>query len=136
MADQLGTTPEPSLSSLVSGIIQDAQTLLRQELTLARVEIKEELLKARDLAIAVGAGAGLVLGGVVLLVLMVVFLLTWATGGAIPLWGSFGIVGGLMIVTGACFFLIGKHYAEKLRLNLPQTTATMQENMQWIQNQR
>jgi len=134
MADQVGASPstEPSMTALVSGIVADAQVLMRQELQLAKVEIKQELAKTRDAAIGFAAGAGFTVWGTVLLTLMVVHLLNWAT--SIPLWGCFGIVGGLSFIAGAALIFFGKSRAESINLIPPQTAATMQENVQWIKN--
>lgn len=141
MAEQLGTpdstiTSGPTMTALVSGIIADAQALMRQELKLAKVEIKQELVKTRDAAISFGAGAGALVWATVLLTLMVVFLINWATNGAIPLWGCFGIVGGVMLAIGVTLLFIGKSRVESINLVPPQTAETLQENVQWIKNPR
>jgi uncharacterized membrane protein YqjE len=142
MVNQLDTPelhPEangPSMTALVSGIIADTQKLMRHELELARVEIKQELTKTRDAALSLAAGAGAMVWATVLLTLMIVFFINWATDGAVPLWGCFGIVGGLMLATGAILFFIGKSRAESINLVPPQTAETMQENVQWLKNPR
>ena len=140
MANQLDTPDTvpngPTMTSLVSGIIADTQTLMRHELELAKVEIKQELTKTRDAAISFAAGAGAMVWSTVLLTLMVVFLINWATDGAVPLWGCFGIVGGLTLATGAILLFIGKSRVESINLVPPQTAETLQENMKWLKNPR
>jgi len=127
-------TNDQSLTALVAGIIKDAQTLMRQELELAKVEIKHELTKTRDAALAMAGGAAALALAGLLLTFMVVHLITWATNGYIPLWGSFGIVGGLFLAGGLVLLFVGKSYADRVRLVPRQTVETMQENVQWIQN--
>jgi len=122
------------MTALVSGIIADTHTLVRQELQLARVEIKQELIKTRDAALSFAVGAGAMVWSAILLTLMLVFLINGATNGAIPLWGCFGIVGGLTLVTGATLLFIGKSRAESINLVPPQTAESLQENMQWLKN--
>jgi hypothetical protein len=39
---------EPSVASLLGGIVGDAQALVRQEIALARQEIREEIGNAKD----------------------------------------------------------------------------------------
>jgi hypothetical protein len=126
----------PTMTALVSGIIADTQTLMRHELELARVEIKQELTKTRDAAISLAAGAGAMVWATVLLTLMIVFLINWATDGAVPLWGCFGIVGGLTLATAAILLFIGKSRAESIHLVPPQTAETLKENVQWLKNPR
>jgi hypothetical protein len=130
------TATSPSMTTLVSGIVSDAQVLMRQELELARVEIRQELAKTRDAAISFGAGAGIALWSVILLSFALVYFITWITNGVIPVWGSFAIVGGAMLATAIILFLFGKSRAESINLVPPQTAATMQENVQWLKNPR
>lgn len=126
----------PTMTSLVSGIIADTQTLVRHELELAKVEMKQELAKTRDAALSFAAGGSAVVWSAVLLSLMVVFLINWATDGAVPLWGCFGIVGGLLLAAGAILLFIGKSRVESINIVPPQTAETLQENLQWIKNPR
>jgi hypothetical protein len=125
---------EPRLSTLVGEIVSDAQSLIRKELHLARTEMTQEAHKAKDAAISLGAGAGMLAWGTALLTLMVVFLITWATNGAIPLWGSFGILGGIFLIAGAILFFVARSRAGDIHLVPPQTAQTLSENMQWIKN--
>jgi hypothetical protein len=141
MANPMGTSecpPDtgPTMTAMVSGIIADAHALMRQELQLARVEIKQELTKARDAVISIGAGAGAMVWATVLLTLMTVFFINWVTNEAVPLWGCFGIVGGIMLVAGASLLFFGKSRAESINLVPPKTAETMQENVQWLKNPR
>jgi len=67
MADNLHTESPPGLTSLVDGIVTDAQRLIRQELALARSEIQQEWDKTKSAAAALGVGIViLVLGGIFL----------------------------------------------------------------------
>ena len=75
---------EPSLSSLVGGIINDFQSLMKQEVALARRELADELRKAKQAAISLGIGVGILAIGGLLLIFMLVHLLSWAVP-AIPL---------------------------------------------------
>jgi hypothetical protein len=133
MPEQLQTEVSPSMTSLVEGIIADAQRLIRQELTLARSEIQEEWNKTKMAAAALGVGIVVVSLGGIFLCLMLVFLLQWLT--ELPLWGCFGIVGGLFTLLGAIMIYAGKNQAESIHFVPQQTVETMKENVQWIKNQ-
>jgi hypothetical protein len=123
---------QPSLTSLVSGIVSDLQTLIRQEVQLARTEVKQEWDKAKAAAGAMAVGAGLLLVGGFLLCFFVVYLINYA---GVPLWGSFLIVGGVFALLG--LLLLGLGYARASRVNVvpPQTAQSLQENVQWLKNQ-
>jgi uncharacterized membrane protein len=124
---------ELSLSSLVGGIINDVQVLMKQETALARKEIAEELQKAKQAAISLGVGIGIVSIGGLLLMLMLVFLLNWAVP-TIPLWASFGIIGGLLVLAGVALLALAKKEAESIHVVPERTAETMKENLQWIKN--
>ncbi len=124
---------EPSMTSLLTGIIGDTQTLIKQEVALARREFKEELHKTVQAGISFGIGAGLLaLGGMFLLV-MLALLLSWALSW--PAWVGFGIIGVLMALVGGGLLLFAKSRAEEINLVPPQTAETLKENAQWLKNQ-
>jgi hypothetical protein len=141
MPDNLNAEAGPSMTSLVSGIIGDAQQLIRQEVALAKREIQEELNKAKVAAISFGIGLGVAVMAGLMFILMLVFLIHWLAGGWhddhawIPLWGSFAIVGGLFILTGGVLFLVAKNKVSQIDLVPRRTVETMKENVQWIKNQ-
>jgi hypothetical protein len=124
----------PSMASLVGGIISDAERLVRQEIALARREMQAELDKAKVASISLAVGAGLSMFGAVFLGLMVVFLLHEV--GGLALWASFLIVGGVVAVAGAILLYAGVREVSKISLVPPQTAETLQENVQWLQNQK
>jgi len=123
----------PSMTSLVNGIIGDAQQLIRQEVLLARREMQEELNKAKTAAVSMGVGIALSAVAVLLLLFMAVYLLNWAT--TIPLWGCYGIVGGLSLAVAGVLFFAAKNQISKIDLVPRQTVETMKENVQWLKNQ-
>lgn len=96
------TSSDPSLSTLLSGVIGDAQELVRKEITLAKEEFKGEINKAKDGAVSLGIGVGILAVGGLLLVLALVYALEALT--PLPLWASYLIVGGLFAIVG--FFLL------------------------------
>src|ERR1700682_4059226 len=69
--------PERSVTTLLSGIIADTQHLIGQQLTMFRQEIRDDLRKSRDAALALGVGVGISLMGGVLALIMLPLLLSW-----------------------------------------------------------
>jgi hypothetical protein len=124
---------EPSFASLISGIIEDAQALFKQEAALARREIADEINKTKQAAASLGAGLGVAALGVILLTLMVVQLLHEEAG--LRLWLSYLIVGGALAIVGGVLFMVGRARASTISLVPKQTMQTMKENVQWIRNQ-
>jgi len=145
MADRInmpaGTSPHvstaetsPSLTSLVAGIVDDLQRLIRQELRLAKTEMQQEWEKTKTAAASMAAGVALLGLAAVLTCFMFVHLLaTYVT--AIPLWGWFGIVGGLLAIGGGLLIAAGRAKAAEIHAVPPQTAETIKENVQWLRNQ-
>jgi Putative Actinobacterial Holin-X, holin superfamily III len=61
--------------ALVGGIMNDAKDLLVQEWTMTKLEVQEELRKAKTAAIALGIRIGVIAVGGMLLMLMLVHVL-------------------------------------------------------------
>ena len=123
---------EPSLAALLGGIMNDAKDLLIQELTLAKLEVQDELRQIKTAAISLGIGIGVAAVGGMLLSLMLVHVLAAYTD--MPLWGCYGIVGSVLAVLGWVLLASGKHTVEEIDV-LPQTVETMKENAQWLREQ-
>ena len=136
MACDIRTAPEPTLASLVSGIIRDAQELVKQEVTLAKVEVRDELKKTKEAAISMIAGLAVLALAAIFLLLMVVYLISWATNGTIPVWGSYAIVGGVLGFIGLVLVFTARNRAEKINIVPKQTVATLRENVQWMTSQK
>jgi uncharacterized membrane protein YqjE len=133
MATTLTRNSEPSLASLVSGIVSDAQALIKQEMALARRELADELNKAKQATLSLGVGAAVAGLGGVLLALMVVYILHEEAG--MKLWLSYLIVGGVLAIAGATLLLFARAKASEISLVPKQTVETLRENVQWIKDQ-
>src|SRR5947207_2994417 len=88
--------PETSVTALVTGILNDAQKLLSQQVDLFKAEIRSDLIRSRDAAIWLLVGLGTAAVGAGLLFLMLVHLLQWVTEW--PLWACHGVIGGGLAV--------------------------------------
>ena len=123
-------TTDESLGALLRGIMLDLRTLVREEIALARVEIREQVGHARAAAIGFGLAVGaLSMGGLFLLIalaLALAELLNW------PTWVGFLIVAVLLSLVGVIAFAIGRQQVKKVR-GLPEETVTsIKENSEWI----
>ncbi len=120
---------EPSLASLIGGIINDVRGLLLQEFSMAKLEVRDELRRSKEAAISFGIGVGIAAIGGILLVLMLVHLLHLYT--TLPLWGCYGIVGGVLVFLSLIFLYSGKKTAMDIKV-IPETVDTLKENTKWI----
>jgi hypothetical protein len=122
---------QTSIPGLIKGLLDDARDLIREELQLARAEIREEVsaLQTVTIAFAVAAVVGL----------MGAMLLSIALGGALayflrwPSWAGYGIVALLFLAGGWGLCLYARGRLSAIRA-IPNTTETMKENLAWMQN--
>lgn len=126
-------TAEPSMAVLLGGIVNDAKELLVQEVALTKLEVRDELRRAKSAAIPLGIAIGIVAAGGMLLSVMLVHVLVMFT--EIPLWGCYGIVGSGLVVLGGVVLAVGKLPAEELDVASQPTVKTRKENAQWLTQQ-
>jgi hypothetical protein len=132
----IATQSEPSMASLVSGIVSDTQTLIKQEVALARREVKDEIHKAVQAGVSLSIGIGCIAAGGLLLLFMLAHLVNWVLGFEMDrVFAGFGIIGGLALVIGIGLLLYARSRAEDIHVVPPQTAETMKETAQWIKNQ-
>jgi uncharacterized membrane protein YqjE len=134
MADRIPADTSPSMASLLGGIVSDIQTLIRQEVALARTELQREWEKAKTAAGSMAAGTAVLALGGILLCLALVHLIAWAIDKPWSLWVSYLIVGGVLALLGGVLFYVGRTRAAEVNVIPPQTAETMRENVEWIQN--
>jgi len=138
MATEVQNRSEPSLSSLVSGIVSDVQDLVKQQLQLTRQEIEDDLRKARDAAWLFAVGVGVCFLGAISLCLMLAHLLHWLTAAhaidsaAFPLWACHGVVGATLVVIGGCLAGAGRQKMNSVHPTQNQATEALKENVQWL----
>src|SRR5438874_8293974 len=114
MADRIPADTAPSMSSLLGGIANDLQTLVRQEIALAKTEALREWDKAKTAAGSMAAGVATLAVGGLLLLLAVVCVLHEPVG--LPWWASFLIVGGVLTVLGLVLFFTGRNKAAQVHV--------------------
>lgn len=120
-----GTQPvaEVSVGELVGQVASDLSTLVRQEMELARAELKEEVAKAgKGAGLLGGAGyAGLLLG--VFASLTVMFLLDLA----LPLWAAALVVTAVWGAVGAVLFRKGRQQLQAVNPTPTRTVDSLKE---------
>lgn len=120
-----------SIPGLIKGLLDDARDLIREELQLVRAEIREEVSALGTVAVAFAVAAVVGLVGAMLL--------SVALGGALayvlrwPSWAGYGVVSLLLLAGGWALCLFARARLRGIRA-IPNTTATMKENLAWMQN--
>jgi hypothetical protein len=120
-----------TLTSLVSGIVQDGQELLKQQLQLFLVELKGDLRRTRDASIPLVIGGVVAALGAFFLLVTVALWLHWQWPTVIPIWGGFGIMTLLFLITGVVLVLMGKARFDKFNPQPDKTVEGLKENLQW-----
>ena len=123
---------ERSLGDIVSDVTQDLTTLIRQEMDLAKTEMKQEVAK-------VGKGAGM-LGGAGLagwfLLLFLSLTLMYGLDEVMSRWIAALIVAVLWAIVAAVLALTGKKAIKEANPQLPETQQTLKEDAAWARAQK
>ncbi|WP_200831324.1 phage holin family protein [Arthrobacter sp. SLBN-112] len=111
-----------SLGELLGDVTRDLSTLMRQEVELAKAELKQSTSRAgKGAGMLAGAGVG---GHFVLLFLSLA--LMWALGAIMPLGWSALIVAVVWAIIAAVLASIGRKELKQIK-GLPQTGETLSE---------
>jgi hypothetical protein len=121
------------LADLLRAIASDAERLVGQHAELLRGEIRDGLGAAPAAMATIGAGAGLVAAGGLLGTLMLVHGLHKST--RIPLWGCYGLVGGVLAAAGCGLVRVGTRRAASISLVPRETIAALREDIAWLKDQ-
>jgi uncharacterized membrane protein YqjE len=131
-----GSAPAPQetrgLGEIIGEVTSDLSDLFKQEVELAKVELKQEATKA-------GKGAGMLAGAGISALLLLVFLsltLMFLLDEQIPIWVAAAIVTLLWAVITAVLALVGRKNLKKANPQLPKTQQTLKEDARWASEQR
>lgn len=121
----MADTTDTSVGDLLKGALDDVRELFREELALARAEMRAELNKVTASAVRFGAGGvALWFAGIFLFVtiaLGISALLQW------PAWAGFGIVTLLLAIAGLVLVMAGRRSIRDVK-PMPRTLHTVKEN--------
>jgi uncharacterized membrane protein YqjE len=119
-----------SVGELLSEVTGDLSKLMRQEVALAKVELKEEATKA-------GKAGGLLggAGAVGYLVLVFVSLaLMFALDEVMPMGWAALITAAVLGIIAAILFVVGRNRLKQVNPKPEQTVETLKEDVQWAKN--
>jgi hypothetical protein len=132
--DEPARTPsrDDSIGHLIGEVAQDVSTLFRQEVALAKAELKEEATKAGK---AGGMLAGAGFAGYMVAVLLSLALV-FALGAVMPLGWAALIVAVLWGIVGGVLYVTGKNQMKNVDPVPRQTVETLREDAQWVRDRR
>ncbi len=122
----------PPLGDLLKQLTRDSATLVRQEVALAKAELRQNVKSlAKDAAmIAIGAVLALV-GGLVMVAFLVILL-----GDVLDnYWLGALIVGVLFLLVGGLLAMSGAKKLQKEEVAPTRTIETLKEDKQWLQSE-
>jgi uncharacterized membrane protein YqjE len=121
-----------SIGEIVSDVTEDLTTLIRQEIDMAKTELKEEGTRAAK-------GAGMLGGAGLAGYFTVLFLSTtlmFVLDEFLELWIAALIVTVLWGIAAAVLAVIGKKKLQASNPQLPQTQETLKEDVRWAKAQK
>ena len=122
-------TADKSLGELVASATSDLSLLMRQEVELAKLEIKRDVVAAGKGAGAFGAAGVAGLFGLLFLSVA----LAYALGEVVPLGAGFAIVGALYVLVAAAAALFGKKSVKQV--GPPEKTIeTVKDDIAWAKH--
>lgn len=125
-------TSEESLGELFSQLSSDLSALMRDEVQLAKVELKEEAGRAGR---AGGLFGGAALAGYMVVVL-VSFAAAWGLSELMPVGWAFLIVAAVWAVIGGVLYLRGRDQLKTVNVVPAQTVETLKEDVEWAKQQK
>lgn len=121
---------EPSLGELFKQLANESTTLIKQEMALAKLEMRQNMSTVAKDAALLAVGAGVLLVGALVLTAFLVVLLGdmldnyWL--GALIVGVLYAVIGGLMVVQG-------KNKLKNDDMRPEATLQTLREDKQWAQ---
>lgn len=119
---------ERSTRELLSEVLDQGQRLLREEVRLARLEVRDEVKEVATSGGLVGGGAAVAYAAFLVLCFAAVFALSLA----LPAWASALIVGGALAIGAGALFAAGRAKARRTPLRPKETLETLREDQRWV----
>ena len=127
MERHIDVREDSSLGDLFSRLTSDLSKLMRDEVQLAKVEMKETVREAGTAGVSIGA-AGL-LGFMAFLLLS--FAAAWGLAEVVPEGVAFLIVGGAYGLVALALLAIGRQRLKAVKPVPEQTVETLKEDVAW-----
>lgn len=120
---------EPSLTQLIRSLLQDSQTLIRQELELAKLELQHSAMRLARQSAFMAIGGFLIALGLLVLLVFVIILLGVLLGDRY--WQSTLIVGLVLCLGGLLVLRKGRRAFGRDSLKPDETIESLQDVRDW-----
>jgi hypothetical protein len=120
-----------SLAEIAQDVFRNVQEIVRLEVSLAKAEAREELIKAKASALTLGIGA--VTG--VYAMLFLLFAAVHALTLFMPNWAATLLVGGVLAVIATITLTNGVKQFKQIHPTPERTVETIKENIEWAKQQ-
>ena len=127
----IGQTSRP-ITAVLTQVVSDVAYLLQTEIRLARAELNEKIGKAASSGKLIGAGAVLMLAGLIVLLLAVA---RWLTVAGMPEEWSLTLVGGVVLAIGAGLAMQGSRGLKASALKPYRTLDQLRADMSILKEQ-
>jgi uncharacterized membrane protein YqjE len=120
-----------SFSELLHDIIRNVQEIVRSEVRLAKIEIREEAAKTRASLVLLGAGALTGFFAILFLLLMIASALALVMAN----WAAALVVGAALVVAAGVMLMGGVKSFQRIHPTPQRTVETIKENIEWAKQQ-
>lgn len=117
-----------SLGDLLGELVHETTTLLKQEVALAKTEIRREVKEAGVNAASIAAGGAVAYSGLIVLLMGAAFLL----GTFMPLWLAFLLVGIVVALVGYALVQKGLSTLKEMDAKPDRTVETLKRDKEWL----
>jgi len=122
---------ERSVSDILQAIIRDTQEIVRNEVRLAKTEIREEASKAKSAGLWTAVGAITALFATLFLLLTIVY----ALSGVMPNWAAALVVAVALAIASSVTLSQGIHRFKSVHPTPERTVESIKENVEWVKQQ-
>lgn len=122
---------ERSVSDVLQDILRDLQDMLRSEIRLVKVEIREEVRRTVSSSVWIAAGAA----GAVSAWIFLLWTLVFALATRMPMWAATLVVAVVMGAAAAVLTTGGIRRAKHIQPIPERTVESVKENLEWMKRQ-
>ena len=119
---------ERSISDVVQDIFRNVKEMVRSEIRLAKVEIREETKRAVASSVWIAAGAV----GALSAWMFLLWTMAYALSTRMPMWGATLVVAVVMAAAAAVLLVGGIRKAKRVQPIPERTVESLRENLEWI----
>ena len=120
---------QESIPDLIRGTIRDGIGIVRDEILLARTEMRQEVVRIKSGLITVAAAVGVGVLAVVMLLDTIAWGASYAFGW--PAWAGFAVVALPLMVIAVVLGMMSRSMLSRDRF-MPKSVDTLKENAAWL----